>query len=182
MKNSDEINNTKNILNYVYDLRDEFDFDNIEDYQLLLFLIYNNYIYNQENTILGNETNLVLKNIVEQYNINNYYSTKYFIQYYNELNNNFNIYNIEDYKKLLFIYSCPDIQVYQKDYIMANICEIIQKIENNKINNNFNIEYKCAKCGIKDWNSQPINLILNLNKNTNNLEYLCPNCYSQNEL
>lgn len=53
-------------------------------------------------------------------------------------------------------------------------------ILNNKV-----FEYKCNKCGIKDWNGESITLEIehkdgdNWNNNKNNLELLCPNCHSQ---
>ena len=126
--------NTKNILNFVYDLRNEFDFNNIEDYQLLLFLIFNNYKYNQENSLLGHETDHVVKKVVNQYNQELKLSDKYLLQYYNEINNNFNINNILDYQKLLFIYITNSSQSYQKNDIMANICKIIYDIEKIRFN------------------------------------------------
>lgn len=121
--------NMKNILNYIYDLRNYFDYENIEDYQLLLFLIFNNYKYNQDNTIIGNETNYVIRIIVNKFNEKLKLSDKYYLQYYNELNNNFNINNILDYQKFLFLYIADTAQAYQKDGLMANLCEIIYNID-----------------------------------------------------
>jgi Zn finger protein HypA/HybF involved in hydrogenase expression len=52
------------------------------------------------------------------------------------------------------------------------------------LNNNL-FEYKCNKCGIKDWNNKNITLEIehkdgnNWNNKENNLELLCPNCHSQ---
>jgi hypothetical protein len=52
------------------------------------------------------------------------------------------------------------------------------------LNNNI-FEYKCNKCGIKDWNGKNITLEIehkdgnNWNNKENNLELLCPNCHSQ---
>ena len=46
-------------------------------------------------------------------------------------------------------------------------------------------EYRCEKCGISEWNNEPITLELhhiNGNHNDNhleNLQILCPNCHSQ---
>lgn len=49
------------------------------------------------------------------------------------------------------------------------------------------LEYKCNKCGIENWNNEPISLHIH-HKNGNcydnrleNLEFLCPNCHSQTE-
>lgn len=48
-------------------------------------------------------------------------------------------------------------------------------------------EYKCEKCGIRDWNNQPLVLQVHHidgNHNNNirkNLQILCPNCHSQTE-
>ena len=47
------------------------------------------------------------------------------------------------------------------------------------------IEYKCNKCGLSEWQNEPLLLNLNFknnninNKTLDNLEFLCPNCYSQ---
>lgn len=52
------------------------------------------------------------------------------------------------------------------------------------LNNNL-FEYKCNKCGIKDWNNKNITLEIehkdgnSWNNKENNLELLCPNCHSQ---
>lgn len=52
------------------------------------------------------------------------------------------------------------------------------------LNNNI-FEYKCNKCGIKEWNGNNITLEIehidgdNWNNIKNNLELLCPNCHSQ---
>lgn len=46
-------------------------------------------------------------------------------------------------------------------------------------------EYRCEKCGIVDWNGQPISLQLDhvdgcsTNHRRDNLRLLCPNCHSQ---
>lgn len=47
------------------------------------------------------------------------------------------------------------------------------------------IEYKCNRCGLKEWQNEPLLLYLNYkdyncqNQKIDNLEFLCPNCYSQ---
>lgn len=47
------------------------------------------------------------------------------------------------------------------------------------------IEYKCSCCGLTSWQNNPLMLHLHSksgiysNKNLNDLEFLCPNCYSQ---
>ena len=51
----------------------------------------------------------------------------------------------------------------------------------------FNWEYKCAICGIFEWNKTPLKLHLDhINGNNRdyrfeNLRFLCPNCHSQTE-
>ena len=50
---------------------------------------------------------------------------------------------------------------------------------------NKTFEYKCNKCGIKEWNDEKITLEIehkdgnNYNNKKENLEFLCPNCHSQ---
>jgi hypothetical protein len=52
------------------------------------------------------------------------------------------------------------------------------------LNNNI-FDYKCNKCGIKDWNGRNITLEIEhkdgnkWNNKKDNLELLCPNCHSQ---
>lgn len=47
------------------------------------------------------------------------------------------------------------------------------------------LEYKCATCGISEWNNNPITLQLDHingvhdDHRLNNLRLLCPNCHSQ---
>ena len=47
------------------------------------------------------------------------------------------------------------------------------------------MEYKCAICGISEWNNKPISLQLdhingvNNDHRIENLRFLCPNCHSQ---
>lgn len=47
------------------------------------------------------------------------------------------------------------------------------------------LEYKCAKCGISEWNNKPLSLELdhingiNNDNRLENLRFLCPNCHSQ---
>ena len=46
-------------------------------------------------------------------------------------------------------------------------------------------EYKCEKCGIEEWNGEPISFQLHhkdgnrKNNDLNNLQVLCPNCHGQ---
>ena len=46
------------------------------------------------------------------------------------------------------------------------------------------LPYKCACCGLEEWQGKPLVLRLSRIKNTpdqslNNLQFLCPNCYTQ---
>ena len=46
-------------------------------------------------------------------------------------------------------------------------------------------KYQCDICGLNEWQNEPLSLILNFkdrnesNQNIENLQFLCPNCYSQ---
>lgn len=46
------------------------------------------------------------------------------------------------------------------------------------------LEYKCNRCGLNEWQNEPLALELNFkdfdinNQSLNNLEFLCPNCYA----
>lgn len=48
-----------------------------------------------------------------------------------------------------------------------------------------NVEYKCKRCGIADWNNEPLVLEIDhidnqyWNNTRENLQFLCPNCHSQ---
>jgi 5-methylcytosine-specific restriction endonuclease McrA len=48
-------------------------------------------------------------------------------------------------------------------------------------------EYKCAECGISEWNNRPLTLQVDhidgdrVNNEMDNLRYLCPNCHTQTD-
>lgn len=66
-----------------------------------------------------------------------------------------------------------DFVIKNKDYLKEYV------VRNNLI------EYKCNCCGLTSWQNNPLMLYLHSksgvysNKNLNDLEFLCPNCYSQ---
>ena len=95
-----------------------------------------------------------------------------------------------------------DIKVEVKDEYISVPSKEEQKIvnfethilNNHRINPNYlkeflirknKIEYKCNRCGLVEWQNEPLLLYLNYkdynpqNQNLDNLEFLCPNCYSQ---
>ena len=77
-------------------------------------------------------------------------------------------------------YSLEEILVENSSY--ANINSLKRRL----INEN-KLAYKCAICGIDEWNGQPLSLHLDhINGKHNdhrleNLRFLCPNCHSQTE-
>lgn len=46
------------------------------------------------------------------------------------------------------------------------------------------LDYHCNRCGLNEWQNEPLALELNFkdfdinNQSLNNLEFLCPNCYA----
>lgn len=79
--------------------------------------------------------------------------------------------------------------VYQEKYI-ANLCEHSSLSSANAKNLVFKLglkENKCEKCGISEWQGEPIICELHhINGNSSdnrieNLQILCPNCHSQTD-
>jgi hypothetical protein len=72
------------------------------------------------------------------------------------------------------------------DKILQGVIKIqySTSLRNHILNNNI-FEYKCNRCGIRDWNNENITLEVehkdgdNWNNKKDNLELLCPNCHSQ---
>lgn len=75
-------------------------------------------------------------------------------------------------------YDLKDILVKDSSYL--NIARLKKRLISQGI-----LEYKCAICGLKEWQNKPISLQLDhINGNNNdhrieNLRLLCPNCHSQ---
>ena len=73
-----------------------------------------------------------------------------------------------------------DILVENSTY--ANISSLKKRLLNEKV-----LEYKCAICGISEWQGKPLSLQLDhINGKNNdhrieNIRFLCPNCHSQTE-
>ena len=71
-----------------------------------------------------------------------------------------------------------DILIENSTY--ANTASLKKRLLNEKV-----LEYKCAICGISDWQGQPLSLQLdhvngvNTDNRIENLRLLCPNCHSQ---
>ena len=73
-----------------------------------------------------------------------------------------------------------DILVEHSSY--ANISSLKRRIINAGL-----LEYKCAICGLTEWNGKPLSLQLDHingihdDHRLENLRFLCPNCHSQTE-
>ena len=77
-------------------------------------------------------------------------------------------------------YTMADILVENSNYVA------ISRLKVRLINEGY-MEYKCARCGIKEWMGKPISLQLdhingnNRDHRLENLRFLCPNCHSQTD-
>lgn len=77
-------------------------------------------------------------------------------------------------------YSLDEILIENSTY--ANISRLKERLVREG-----KLEYKCQKCGIKEWQSKPLSLHLDhINGKNNdhrieNLRFLCPNCHSQTD-
>lgn len=77
-------------------------------------------------------------------------------------------------------YSLEEILV--KDSPYTNMTSLKKRILDNNL-----LDYKCAICGITEWNNKPLVLQLdhingdNRDNRLENLRLLCPNCHSQTE-
>lgn len=77
-------------------------------------------------------------------------------------------------------YDLDDILIENSGY--ANISSL-----KNRLVKEGRLEYKCAKCGISEWQGQPLSLHLDHKNGKNNdhrienLRFLCPNCHSQTD-
>lgn len=69
-----------------------------------------------------------------------------------------------------------------KDFTYANISRLKERLIRANL-----LEYKCHKCGITEWQNEPIALQLdhingiNNDHRLENLRLLCPNCHSQTD-
>ena len=77
-------------------------------------------------------------------------------------------------------YTLEEIMVENSSY--ANISRLKIRLIKEGV-----FEYRCACCGITEWQNKPISLQLHHKNGINNdhrkenLEFLCPNCHSQTE-
>ena len=77
-------------------------------------------------------------------------------------------------------YELTEILVEHSTY--ANISRLKQRLIHEGL-----LEYKCAICGISEWNGAPLSLQLdhingiNDDHRLENLRFLCPNCHSQTD-
>lgn len=93
-----------------------------------------------------------------------------------------------------YIFIINKFKIMKKTDIKNNLSKILNgeikflyssTLRQHLIKNNSLGEYKCNKCGIKEWNNSQITLELEHidgDRNNNiksNLEWLCPNCHSQ---
>lgn len=77
-------------------------------------------------------------------------------------------------------HSLDDILIEHSSY--ANIASLKRRLINENV-----LPYKCAICGLTEWQGKPIVLQLDHingvhdDHRINNLRFLCPNCHSQTE-
>ena len=77
-------------------------------------------------------------------------------------------------------YDLDSILIEHSSY--ANISSL-----KNRLLNEHKLEYKCAICGISEWQGRPLSLQLDHingvhdDHRLSNLRFLCPNCHSQTE-
>ena len=94
------------------------------------------------------------------------------ITHFNSKNHKHNSHNIK--------YTLDEILVENSTY--ANIAQLKQRLVNEG-----RLEYKCAICGIAEWQGQKLSLHLdhingiNNDHRIDNLRFLCPNCHSLTE-
>lgn len=75
-------------------------------------------------------------------------------------------------------YSSKDI--FKKNSTYSNMTKLKKRLILE-----YNVEYKCALCGLSTWRDKPISLQLdhingdNTDHRISNLRLLCPNCHSQ---
>ena len=73
-------------------------------------------------------------------------------------------------------------EILIKDSTYANISKLKERLIKANL-----LEYKCHKCGITEWQNEPISLQLdhingiNNDHRLENLRLLCPNCHSQTD-
>ncbi len=76
------------------------------------------------------------------------------------------------------------LEISQEDLFRENSRHSRNILRKHIIKNNL-LEYKCAICGIKEWNGKTLSLELdhingiNNDNRLENLRFLCPNCHSQ---
>ena len=109
----------------------------------------------------GGSSTDILKQRIKELNL----STQHFKQCKNE-----------SYRK----YSMEEILVENSTYTSINC------LKRRLINENL-LDYKCAICGISEWNGKTLSLQLdhingiNTDHRIKNLRFLCPNCHSQTD-
>lgn len=118
--------------------------------------------------------------IFQEWDDNNYFLSSKIInlieKFLTAIENNLNNSDSDSDKDIKKIEEYPvldDIIIKNKEYLREYI--IRKKL----------IKYKCNCCGLSSWQNNPLMLKLHsknniyTNLNLNNLEFLCPNCYSQ---
>ncbi len=93
----------------------------------------------------------------------------------------FNI-SISHFVKKTVIKKYSDEEIFCKDSKFSSTLGIKKRLINK-----YNIEYKCNKCGIKEWQGSYLILELDhingdhFDNRLENLRFLCPNCHSQTD-
>ena len=151
---------------FMFDIEDV-DLNNRNIY-ITLFNIITEELAIEEN-VFSHKTKEILLFILHKLNNNNNNNNNFS----KEENLNIPLIDIDQLKINKKDYPEIDIEIQNKDYLKEYL--IFKNLK----------PYKCDICGLTSWQNNPLRLYLYSknkiysNKNLNNLQFLCPNCYSQ---